>query len=132
MSVRRKIILCITIVFCCVTLLAACTPNGETPDSGGGGGSKPDLPYYWKCKFIADKEEYDINDVTITFIYGYGSEKVETIYFNDYNEACSAKADENEEYPPVAVNVYFLSFGNEYLIKTVDDFFLRRVSCGKP
>ena len=123
MSVRRKIILCITIVFCCVTLLAACTPNGETPDSGGGGGSKPDLPYYWKCKFIADKEEYDINDVTITFIYGYGSEKVETIYFNDYNEACSAKADENEEYPPVAVNVYFLSFGNEYLIKTVEDFF---------
>ncbi len=106
---RRKAIVltvvAILIIFGCLFVLSACR-----------------LTNHWICECYFSKKKYDINDVTFQFIYGYHNATYDYKMVDEYFQY-SDEYDGNEEYPPVTMYLYFSSFGNEYLIKAVDDFF---------
>lgn len=124
--ISKKIVFCILIiVFSCSLLLVGCTPsnNSDNVSNTNNSDGKRGLLYLWDCEYVADKESYDINDVTLTFIYGYRGDCSRASYEQLYTLYPIYENEEEIEYSPVAIYLYFSTFGNEYLIKTIDDIF---------
>ena len=127
---KKKIltVLLLVVIIGSVFIFAACDKVKEEDDVSVSGDC-PELPYCYNCEYELSETEYDISDVTLTFIYGYRRESLEKDYFiYKYRGKDDEKYKEILfgtvlEYPPVPVYVYFSSFGNRYLYKTIDDFF---------
>ena len=125
---KKKIltVLLLVVIIGSVFIFAACDKEKEEDDVSVSG-DKPMPAYLYDCDYELSETEYDISDVTLTFIYGHRGEYSKRAFFLDRsldNERSKGiELGTGLEYPPVPVYVYFSSFGNRYLYKTIDDFF---------
>ena len=125
---KKKIltVLLLIVIIGSVFIFAACDKEKEEDDVSVSG-DKPMPAYLYDCDYELSETEYDISDVTLTFIYGHRGEYSKRAFFLDRsldNERSKGiELGTDLEYPPVPVYVYFSSFGNRYLYKKIDDFF---------
>ena len=122
----------------------ACTDRTQEPEKGQGGGNVQPA-HFWDCECDIEQETYDLDNVALRFTFGYRSEHAKKRFYNDYYHDNYYDVDshrtkpeyadffdmnghvkpeyESIMYPNVPIYLFFKSFGNLYLIKTVDDFF---------
>lgn len=122
----------------------ACTDRTQEPEKGQGGGNVQPA-HFWDCECDIEQETYDLDNVALRFTFGYRSEYAKKhfyiyYYHDNYYDVDSHRtkpeyADffdmnghvkpeyESIMFPNVPIYLFFKSFGNLYLIKTVDDFF---------
>ena len=122
------VLIIISIVLC--FSLSSCDKKNN--GSGGGGHGTPASPvYYYICEYSSTQDMYDVNDVTLNFTIGLtnkdGIDRFYMIYlfdnsYNNYTEEERNAMYENKSFPLVPIYLFFYSFGNKYLIKSIDDF----------
>ena len=130
MKKTAKMLLCCILLFVLCLPLVGCGNKTEKQEETGTSDTCISLAYSWDCEYYAEKETYEIDDVTLRFTYGHKLSR-ETrysffsryLYYNGYTEAEQKEIWATEDYPPVPVYLFFYSFGHQYLIKTIDDFF---------
>lgn len=122
-----SILLLLIIAFSTVTLSGCWLLDNDSED-GGDSSIKPP-PSLWNCEYSIDNNGYDLDCVDIVFTYGYRNFNAKREFYNSYlknqgyNDNTVESILSSEEYPPITVYLSFVSFGNRYLIKTIEDFF---------
>lgn len=132
---RNKIGIWLVVCLMSILVLSACEGVGSTKQtadkgSSGDGGNVNALLFY--CDSVSDRQSYDLDDVTLTFTFGFKSrERAKESFYRTYiiNAYPAAGYEESvfdvysrwqeEGFPDVPVCLYVSSFGHKTRLKSV-------------
>ena len=123
---KKKTILFVILAFLLSIFTFTSCDNAPKDDSQGTGGGCDEQWKPFFCEYTADKETYDLSDVTLTFSFGYlGYDAL-----RDYYNHCVYRNEQDKiVYPgydlsellPIKFYLFFKSFGNKHYVKTIDN-----------
>ena len=123
---KKKTILFVILVFLLSIFTFTSCDNAPKDDSQGTGGGCAEQWKPFFCEYTADKETYDLSDVTLTFSFGY----LDYDTLRDYYNYCVYRNEQDKivdpgydlsELLPIKFYLFFKSFGNMHYVKTIDN-----------
>ncbi len=123
---KKKTILFVILVFLLSIFTFTSCDNAPKDDSQGTGGGCAEQWKPFFCEYTADKETYDLSDVTLTFSFGY----LDYDALRDYYNYCVYRNEQDKivdpgydlsELLPIKFYLFFKSFGNMHYVKTIDN-----------
>ncbi len=122
---KKKTILFVILVFLLSIFTFTSCDNAPKDDSQGTGGGCAEQWKPFFCEYTADKETYDLSDVTLTFSFGYLLNEDIYEYYKVYVlpelEGPINSMPDLSELPPIKFYLFFNSFGNKHYVKTINN-----------